>query len=260
MAPNNIELERAGNVATIAMARPEKLNALTSEMWKGLRTAFETVAGDESVRVVVLRGVGGRAFCVGADIGEFEQTRAGKTQAVAYAEFVHGSVKAIQDCPHPTVAAIEGLCVGGGVELAAACDLRFASSSSRFGVPIKRLGLTVDYPELDGLKRLVGAANALEILYEGRVFGAEEALQKGLVNRVVADAAFDEELAAAVGRIASGAPLVARWHKRMVQRLEEPRSVTREERLQPLEVFDSEDYRIGTRAFLEKRDPVFLGR
>jgi enoyl-CoA hydratase/carnithine racemase len=260
MKTNNIELERADGVATVAIARPEKHNALTSEMWIGLRAAFETVAADGSVRVVVLRGAGSRAFCVGADIGEFEQTRADKAQAVAYAELVHGSVRAIEDCPHPTIAAIEGLCVGGGVELAAACDLRFASSSSRFGVPIKRLGLTVDYPELDGLKRLVGASSALEILYEGRIFGADEALQKGLVNRVVADAAFAEELAAAVGRIASGAPLVARWHKRMVKRLEDPRSVTREERLQPLEVFDSEDYRIGTRAFLEKRDPVFVGQ
>ncbi|HEX9463592.1 MAG TPA: enoyl-CoA hydratase-related protein [Alphaproteobacteria bacterium] len=260
MTTENIELARTGNVATVTLARPEKLNALTAGMWAGLRTAFETVAADGAVRVVVLRGAGGRAFCVGADIGEFERTRAGKTQAVAYAEVVHGSVTAIQNCPHPTIAAIEGLCVGGGVELAAACDLRFASGSSRFGVPIKRLGLPVDYPELSGLMRLVGPSNALEILYEGRIFGADEALQKGLVNRVVADAAFAEDLAAAVGRIASGAPLVARWHKRMVKRLEEPRSVTREERFQPLELFDSEDYRIGTRAFLEKRDPVFVGR
>lgn len=260
MTPKNIVLERTGNVATITLARPEKLNALTADMWTGLRVAFETVAADGSVRVVVLRGAGGRAFCVGADIGEFEQMRAGKTQAIAYAKVVHGSVRAIQECPHPTIAAIEGLCVGGGVELAAACDLRLASGSSRFGVPIKRLGLTVDYPELDSLMRLVGPSNALEILYEGRIFGADEALQKGLVNRVVADAAFTEELDAAVGRIASGAPLVARWHKRMVKRLEEPRHVTEAERLQPLEVFDSEDYRIGTRAFLEKRDPFFVGR
>jgi enoyl-CoA hydratase len=256
----NIELERNGNVATITIARPEKHNALTVEMWKGLRSAFETAAADGSVRVVVLRGAGGRAFCVGADIGEFEETRASKTQAIAYAEFVHDSVRAIQDCPHPTIAAIEGLCVGGGVEIAAACDLRFATSSSRFGVPIKRLGLTVDYPELKGLMRLVGPSNALEILYEGRIFGADEALAKGLVNRVVADVAFAEQLAVTVGQIASGAPLVARWHKRMVKRLEEPQPLAREERLEPLAVFDSEDYRIGTRAFLEKRDPIFEGR
>jgi enoyl-CoA hydratase/carnithine racemase len=256
----NIELERAENVATIKIVRPEKHNALTVDMWKGLRAAFETVAADGSIRVVVLRGSGGRAFCVGADIGEFEQTRAGKPQAIAFAEVVHDCVRAIQDCPHPTIAAIEGLCVGGGVEIAAACDLRFASSSSRFGVPIQRLGLTVDYPELDGLKRLVGPSNALEILYEGRIFGADEALQKGLVNRVVADAAFAEEMSGVVERIASGAPLVARWHKRMVRRLEEQRPVTREERHEPLEVFDSEDYRLGTRAFLEKRAPVFVGR
>jgi enoyl-CoA hydratase len=257
---NNIELERAENTATIKIVRPEKHNALTTEMWKGLRAAFETVAVDASVRVVVLRGAGGRAFCVGADIAEFEQTRAGKPQAIAFAEIVHDCVRAIQNCPQPTIAAIEGLCVGGGVEIAAACDLRFASSSSRFGVPIQRLGLTVDYPELDGLKRLVGPANALEILYEGRIFGADEALQKGLVNRVMADAAFAEGLAGVVERISSGAPLVARWHKRMVKRLEEPRPVTPEERHAPLEVFDSEDYRLGTRAFLEKRAPVFVGR
>jgi enoyl-CoA hydratase len=260
MTIKTIEIERAAHVATIALVRPEKHNALTTEMWKQLRAAFETVAADGSVRVVVLRGAGGRAFCVGADIGEFEQTRAGKSQAIAFAEIVHDCVKAVQDCPHPTIAAIEGLCVGGGVEIAAACDLRFAASSSRFGVPIQRLGLTVDYPELDGLKRLVGPANALEILYEGRIFDADEALQKGLVNRVIADAAFAEELAAIVERIASGAPLVARWHKRMVKRLEEHRPVTREERHAPLEVFDSEDYRLGTRAFLEKRAPVFVGR
>src|SRR5260370_42370264 len=148
MTTKTIELNRTENVATIALARPEKLNALTTDMWKELRAAFETVAADGSVRVVVLRGVGGRAFCVGADIGEFEQTRAGKSQAIAFAEIVHDCVRAIQDCPPPTIAAIEGLCVGGGVEIAAACDLRFASSSSRFGVPIQGLGLPVGYPQL----------------------------------------------------------------------------------------------------------------
>src|SRR3981081_280052 len=208
-----VEIERAENIVTIKIVRPEKHNALTIEMWKGLRAAFDTVAADGSIRVVVLRGAGGRAFSVGADIGEFEQTRAGKTQAIAFAEVVHDCVRAIQDCPHPTIAAIEGLCVGGGVEIAAACDLRFASSSSRFGVPIQRLGLTVDYPELDGLKRLVGPSNALEILYEGRIFGAAESLQKGLVNRVIADAAFAEDLAGIVERISSGAPLVALSHQ-----------------------------------------------
>src|ERR1700757_997785 len=207
MTIKTIEIERAAHVATIALVRPEKHNALTTEMWKQLRAAFETVAADGSVRVVVLRGAGGRGFWCGADIGEFEQTRAGKSQAIAFAEIVHDCVKAVQDCPHPTIAAIEGLCVGGGVEIAAACDLRFATKSSRFGVPIKRLGLTVDYPELNGLMRLVGPSNALEILYEGRVFGASEALEKGLVNRVVADVDFAEQLAATVGQIASGAPL-----------------------------------------------------
>src|SRR3982075_322580 len=228
-----VEIERAENIVTIKIVRPEKHNALTIEMWKGLRAAFESVAADGSVRVVVLRGAGGRAFSVGADIGEFKHTPAEKPQAIPFAEVVHDCVRAIQDCPHPTIAAIEGLCVGGGVEIAAACDLRFASSSSRFGVPIQRLWLPVGYPELDGLKRLVGPSNALEILYEGRIFGADEALQKGLVNRLIADAAFAEELAGVVERIASGAPLVARWHKRMVKRLQEQPPVTPEKRPAP---------------------------
>jgi enoyl-CoA hydratase/carnithine racemase len=256
----NIILERIGNVATVTMSRPEKHNALTITMWKELRSAISSVATDPSVRLVMLRGAGGRAFTVGADIGEFEETRSSKTQAIAYAELVHEGVKSIEDCPHPTIAAINGLCVGGGVELAAACDLRVAAGSSRFGVPIKRLGLTVDYPELNGLMRLVGPSNALEILYEGRVFDADEALRKGLVNRVVADAEFADELAAMVERIVSGAPLVARWHKRMVRRIEDGRPITPSERVEPLAVFDSEDFRIGTRAFLEKRAPVFEGR
>src|ERR1700738_4384476 len=166
----NIEFERAENVATIKIVRPEKHNALTSEMWKGVGTAFKTAGADGSIRVVVLRGAGGRAFSVGADIGEFEQTRAGKPQAIAFAEVVHDCVRAIQDCPHPTIAAVEGLCVGGGVEIAAACDLRFASSSSRFGVPIQRLGLTVDYPALDGLERLLWPPQLARALFEGRIF------------------------------------------------------------------------------------------
>src|SRR5258708_36889416 len=113
MTTENIELARTGNVATVTLARPEKLNALTAGMWAGLRTAFETVAADGAVRVVVLRGAGGRAFCVGADIGGFERTRAGKTQAVAYAEVGHGRVTAIQNCPHPAIPAIQGLSVRG---------------------------------------------------------------------------------------------------------------------------------------------------
>src|SRR5260370_40719505 len=110
----NIELERAETVATIKIMRPEKHNARTVDMWEGLRAAFETVAADGSIRVVVLRGAGGRAFCVGADIGEFEQTRAGKPPALAFAEVVHNCVRAIQNCPHPTITATASLWVGGG--------------------------------------------------------------------------------------------------------------------------------------------------
>src|SRR5262249_31951632 len=136
---------------------------------------------------VILRGAGDRAFGAGADIAEFEANRSTVEKARGYAKMVHGVIDALRGCRHPTIAMIKGLCVGGGLELAATCDLRICGAPGRFGIPIKRLGLVVDYPELRELVHLVGPSVALEILFSGRLIGAEEALQKGLVNQVVPD-------------------------------------------------------------------------
>ena len=144
-------------------------------------------------------------------------TRSTPEQAKAYGEVLHRTLTALKTCRHPTLAQIEGICVGGGLEIAALCDLRICGESSRFGVPISRLGLVMAYPEIDGLKRLVGRAATLEILLEGRVFGAAEAKDKGLVNRVVPDAEVAAEARATAERIAAGAPLVARWHKKFLR-------------------------------------------
>jgi enoyl-CoA hydratase/carnithine racemase len=196
----------------------------------------------------------------GNDISEFETDRSNSTQAKAYGEILHRTLTALKSCRHPTVALIEGICVGGGLEIAALCDMRICGESSRFGVPIKRLGLVMAYPEIDWLQRLVGRSTALEILLEGRVFGAAEAKDKGLVTRIVPDDKVEEESYAAAQRIAEGAPLVARWHKKFLDRLEDPKPLTPEELHEGYACYDTEDFAIGYKSFLDKVKPDFKGR
>jgi len=167
---------------------------------------------------------------------------------------------AVAECRHPTIALIQGACVGGGLELACGCDLRICGAGSRFGVPINRLGLTMAYVELRGLMDLVGPAGALEILLEGRIFGAERALQLGLVNRITDDDKVETEARETARRIADGAPLVARWHKKFVRRLLDPRPLTPAEADESYAAVGTEDYRVGVRAFLAKQKPRFEGR
>ncbi len=257
---DTILVERDRAIATVVLNRPEKLNALTKPMWRRLGEVMVDLSADDSLRCVVLRGAGGKSFAPGNDISEFETDRATAAQAKAYGEILHATLGAIRDCRHPTVALIEGICVGGGLEIAALCDLRICGESSRFGVPINRLGLVMAYDEIAGLAGLVGRAAALEILLEGRVFGAQEAKDKGLVTRVVPDAEVAREAMATAGRIAEGAPLVARWHKKFLRSLDDPAPLTSAERDEGFACFDTEDFKIGTRAFLAKTKPDFKGR
>ena len=222
--------------------------------------AIAALAADDALRCIVLRGAGERAFSPGNDIGEFATERANKAQAIAYGAVMRTTAEALAACRHPLVAQIHGICVGGGLEIAALCDLRICGTSSRFGVPIKNLGLVMAFPELAPLARLVGGSVALEILLEGRVFDAAEALQKGLVTRVVPDADVAAEARATAERIAEGAPLVARWHKRFARRLADPAPLTAAEHDECFDCFDTEDFRIGYAAFLAKQKPRFTGR
>jgi enoyl-CoA hydratase/carnithine racemase len=258
--PDPVYFERAGAIATLVLNNPDKLNAMTFAMWMRLGEIMRELHADESLRCVVLRGAGDKAFAAGADISEFQTTRSDSQVAKDYGNKIEGSMRAVQECRHPTVAMIHGVCVGGGLEVASQCDLRICGVSSRFGIPINKLGLVVGYGEMGALIDLVGRATALEILLEGRVFDAAEAKEKGLVNRVVADDKVEEEAMAAARRIAAGAPLVARWHKKFARRLADPRPLTEGERDEGYACFDTEDYRIGFKAFLAKQKPEFRGK
>ena len=255
-----IAVTRDGGIATVVLNRPEKLNALTKSMWQGLGEAIAALSRDDTLRCVILRGAGEKAFSPGNDIAEFATERANKAQAIDYGRVMHSTAKALAECRHPLLAQIHGICVGGGLEIAALCDLRICGESSRFGAPIKNLGLVMAYPEMVPIVRLVGADVALEILLEGRIFGALEAKEKRLVTRVVPDADVAAEALATAQRIADGAPLVARWHKKFARRLADPRPITEAEHDECFDCFDTEDFRIGYAAFLAKTKPGFLGR
>ena len=257
-----IAVERDGDIATVTLSNPGKLNALTVSMWRDLARAMDGLSADDALRCVVLRGAGSEAFAAGADLAEFAQARDNAAQGRVYhREYVHGALKSVSECRHPTMAMIHGPCVGGGLEIACMCDLRIAGRSGRFGVPINRLGFAIAYDELAAVLPLTGRAVALEILVEGRVWDAGEALAKGLLTRVVDDARLEAEALAAARRIAQGAPLVNRWHKQFVRRLApRPAPLTEAEIAENFAYFATEDYRIGMQAFLDKKRPQFKGR
>jgi enoyl-CoA hydratase len=258
--PTPVLIDRKESVATVTLNNAAKLNAMNRDMWLGLEAAVKALSADDDVRCIILRGAGDQAFSAGADIEEFPRARLNGTQARAYAHVTEAAMQAMATCRHPTVAMIQGACVGGGLEIASVCDMRICGVSSRFGVPVNRLGLVMSYGELGGLVSLVGASTALEILLEGRVFGAKEALDKRLVNKVVEDAEVPAEVEAIARRISHGAPLVAQWHKKFIRRLADPAPLTEADRDEAYACFDTEDFRAGYQAFINKTRPVFKGK
>jgi len=257
---DTILVQRDGDVATVVLNRPEKLNALTKPMWQRLGDAFLELDADDSVRCILIRGAGEKAFAPGNDISEFETERSNVEQARAYGRVMTRTIDAIGHCRHPVVAQIHGICVGGGLEIAGLADIRICGQSSRFGVPINKLGLVMAYAEIGALISLAGEAVALEILLEGRVFDAAEAKDKGLVTRVVPDGEVEAEARATARRIADGAPLVARWHKKFARRLRDSRPLTADELDEGFACYGTEDFKIGRMAFLAKAKPEFKGR
>jgi enoyl-CoA hydratase len=252
-------LSRDGDIATVTLNRPDRLNALDKAMWQRLAAIMAEIAADGAIRCVIVRGAGS-AFGAGADVAEFSTERDTPAKAAAYAEIMGAALNALRDCPMPTVAQIHGACAGAGLEIAIHCDLRIAGDGSKFGAPVQRLGITMPYPEIAALMELVGRATTIELLLEGRMIGAREAYEKGLVCRVVPDSAVEEEAGATARRIADGAPLVHRWHKKFARRLLEATPLSTAEIAESYAACGTEDYRAGIKAFLAKEKPRFQGR
>ncbi|WP_323016203.1 enoyl-CoA hydratase/isomerase family protein [Castellaniella sp.] len=255
-----IRVQRAASAATVWMDHPGRMNAITVSMWRELAQAFTALSADTALRCVVVRGVGGH-FAAGADIREFPRERSRPDQVQAYhRRTIAPALQAIAQCPHPVLAVIEGVCVGGGLEIASVCDLRLAAHDARFGAPINRLGFPMAPDEMRGLLALAGRAVTLEILLEGRVFDAAEAWSKGLLTRVVEAADLDAEQAATVARLSAGAPQAARLNKRMATRLSAGGPPLTEAEWQACFSYASgPDHSEGVQAFLDRRPPVFKG-
>jgi len=251
---------RDARVAWLVFDHPERRNAIDVEMWRCIPQAVSELANDEAIRVVVLRGAGDVAFVAGADISEFAEKRSASTTASYDAE-TGRAVAALAGLDKPVLAMIRGYCIGGGVAVALAADIRYACEDAEFAIPAARLGLGYSAPGLEALRNLVGPSRALEILFTARHFDAREALQMGLVNAVLAPDALERCVREAAARIADNAPLTLKSAKHVMRELArapEDRSTTSID-ASVRTCFESEDYREGVRAFLEKRPPRFRG-
>jgi enoyl-CoA hydratase len=256
MTEHHIELHREGPVATILVNRPEARNALTAAMRRRMLECFEQLSGEPDVRVVVLRGAGGKSFISGADIGEFD--RLGAEQVLAMARDDEQLYQAIERLRAPVVAAIDGYALGGGLMLAAICDLRVCSSPSKFGIPsAKSLGNALSAGMYARLAALIGIGRVKEMLIGSELFGSEQALAWGLVNEVHERDEFDQRVAALAERLATHAPLTMWAAKESMRRLVEGFPAG-DDVLRT--VAESEDFHEGVSAFIAKRPPVWRNR
>jgi len=253
---------KEGRVGTLVFNNPERHNAVSLEMWQAAAKMLEDFAGDRDIRVVVLTGAGGKAFVSGADISKFDDERATREAVEIYNATTEKGYSAIATYPKPTIALIQGYCIGGGLNLAIGCDLRFCSEGSRFALPAAKLGLGYGYPGLKRFIDTIGPSHTKDIFFSGRQFGADEALSMGLVNRVLPDAGLASFVKEYADGIAANAPLTIDAIKQISIEVLKPdgeRDLKRAADLVAL-CFASQDYIEGRTAFMEKRKPVFTGR
>ena len=255
----NLLVQKRDRVGIVIINRPEKMNALNTITRQEILRAFEELKNDETIRVVVITGSGDKAFIAGADISEF----AGKT-ALEQRELMRGprAFDSVEDFPKPVIAMINGYALGGGCELALACDIRIASAKAKLGQPEIKLGIIPGGGGTQRLPRLVGEGKAMELILTGDMIDAEEALRIGLVNHVVPPEQLEAKTMEIANRIAEMSPVALAMAKQAVKnaaRLDLRSGLETELDVFSL-CFSSEDKEEGVRAFLEKRKPAFKGR
>jgi enoyl-CoA hydratase/carnithine racemase len=251
-----LRLETAGAVATLTIERPAKRNAMSYDMWSALPGLVDRVRADDAVRVLVLRG--GEHFSAGADISEFTTLRKDAEGAARYGEAVHNGERALATLGKPTIAAITGFCIGGGCEMALACDIRVAADDARFGITPAKLGIVYNFTSTKQLVDVVGPAWAKQILFSGDILDAQTALRIGLVNELHPSADLDARVKELSELIASRAQVSVRGAKSIVNRITEGQHVE-DEAVRALydEAVHSAEYAEGVAAFMDKRAPRF---
>jgi enoyl-CoA hydratase len=251
-----------GAIGWIIFNNPQKRNAMSQDMYQATAEVAEDYGRDPNVRVVILRGEGDKAFISGADISQFEEKRSTLEGVHAGDAISENANRALRECPKPTIAMIRGYCMGGGLGVAVACDLRISSDNSRFGVPAAKLSVGYRYAGVKRLVDLVGPSFTAEIFYTGRQFDAQEALQMGLVNRVRPAAELERYVLDYANTLATNAPLTIAAVKRCLIEIRKDPGERNIEHCQKMvdDCFMSEDYTEGRKAFMEKRKPIFAGR
>jgi enoyl-CoA hydratase/carnithine racemase len=262
MQEQKIYGRREGAVGHVVFNNPAKLNAVSLDMWDGFVSTLADYAKDPEIRCVVVSGAGGKAFVSGADISKFESERANAEAQARYDAISKLGYEALYDFPKPTIAKITGYCIGGGMNLAACCDMRYCNEGARFGVPAAKLGLGYGFMRIERLSRIIGLPRAMEFLFTAKQYSSKEAYAMGLVQGVAAEGELDALIESITSAIAQNAPLtiaLAKAAAREIAKAEADRDLAR---LDPMAkaCFDSEDFKEGRRAFMEKRKPAFKGR
>ena len=262
LAGGRVLVDRDGHVARITFNKPDKMNAMSLDMWQGLQGSLDGLAHDDDVRVVILCGAGDRAFVSGADISEFETQRSSEAGVRAYNRISEAADRTLYNFPKPTIAEIRGYCVGGGLGLAVACDIRVCADDAKLGITAAKLGLGYGYDGVAKLMSLAGPETAAQVLYSARLFPAAEARRMGLVSEVVPAADLKDTVSQLANCIAGNAPKTVRAAKAAIRAIQRPDGAISRAAVDALvaECFASADYAEGRAAFAERRQPAFQDR
>ena len=258
MTDGTVHYSREGQIARITFSRPEARNAMTWSMYQRFGEIMDEVAADDDLRVIVLRGDGAKAFIAGTDISQFQEFQSA-AEGVAYEQFIESLIGRLESLSIPTVAVVQGYAVGGGLAIAAACDIRLCTPDARFGAPIARtVGNCLSIQNYARLAALIGVSRAKAMLFTASMIGAADALQAGFVMEVVDAAELDQRVDDLCDTLARHAPLTLRVTKEAFRRIVHGHGADGADLIQM--AYESRDFREGVAAFMEKRSPEWQGR